>query len=400
MTSVLFVHGTGGRQKAYAVTFKQIEQTLQLRRPDVKLVPCLWGDSLGAKLNADGASIPTYDETQGGKELTPEEENILLWESLYKDPFYEMRLLGLRPQQAQTVIPGKPTPSQELRIRVETLPTDTDLQTKLDDLEIGIVFQQAYEAIVGKNSKPYGRLLETASRPLDGDYGAIARAIVSMSILMCEEQGIYTWLSINDGLRDEAVDAILKVLTKDETSRGFVLDWAKSLLTGLGLSVGTNAIKRKRGAMTDGVYPCAGDIVLYQAKGGKIRDFIRSQLEAIDAPVVLLAHSLGGIACVDLLIEKDLRDKVKLLITVGSQAPFLYEIDALSTLSFGEPLPDHFPQWLNLYDLRDFLSYVGEGIFPGRPTDAKVDNRQPFPEAHSAYWANEQTWDAIEKVWP
>jgi pimeloyl-ACP methyl ester carboxylesterase len=144
--------------------------------------------------------------------------------------------------------------------------------------------------------------------------------------------------------------------------------------------------------------------MVYQAKGKTIREFIRSQIEheQVEPPVILLAHSLGGIACVDLLIEHDLRAKVACLVTVGSQAPFFYEIDALQTLAYGEPLPEHFPQWLNLYDLRDFLSYVGncEGIFPGKLTDVQVDNRQPFPEAHGAYWANEQTWNAIEKVLP
>jgi hypothetical protein len=401
LTSVIFVHGTGGRQKDYDVTFRQIEKALLKCKPDAKLIPCLWGDPLGAKLNADGASIPTYDEAEGGKKLTLEEENIRLWEALYKDPFYEIRLLGLRSLQAQnsSPSPGKRTPSQELKSRVAALPTDSALQTKLDALGIGTFFLPACEAIAGSESQIFGRLLETASSTLDGDYAAIARAIVAMSGLLYEEQEWFSPL-VDEKLRDEAVDAILKVLTRDETSRGVVSDWLKGQLSGLALGFGTNAVKRKRGAMTDGAYPFAGDIMIYQAKGKKIRDYIRSQIDLVEPPVVLLAHSLGGIACVDLLIEEDLRDRVELLITAGSQAPFLYEIDALQTLAFGEPLPGHFPQWLNIYDLRDFLSYVGEGVFPGKLTDVEVDNKQPFPESHGAYWANEETWGAIEKVLP
>ena len=404
MTTVIFVHGTGGRKEAYAETLQQMEQSLQKRRPEAKLVPCLWGDLLGAKLNAGGASIPTYKEAQGGHELTPEEESVRLWSSLYQDPFYELRLLGLRPLQAQRAVPGQLTPAQELKGRVETLSTAIALQSRLDALGIGSVFKQACEVITGADSKLFGRLLETTSRPLDSDYAAIARAIVSASRLLCEEQGLYPWLLENDQLRDEAVDAIQKTLTRDETARGILLNWTKSQLTGLAFGFGTNKIKRKRGAVTDGAYPFAGDIMVYQAKGKKIREFIRSQIEheQVKPPVILLAHSLGGIACVDLLVEHDLRAKIACLITVGSQAPFFYEIDALQTLAYGEPLPEHFPQWLNLYDLRDFLSYVGncEGIFPGKLTDVQVDNRQPFPEAHGAYWANEQTWNAIEKVLP
>jgi hypothetical protein len=400
MANILFVHGTGGRQEAYVLTLKQIQQTLQRRRPDSKLIPCLWGDALGAKLNADGASIPTYDNTQGGKELTPEEEIIRLWESLYKDPFYEIRLLGLRPLKVQNNNPGGPTPAQELKCRVVALLTDSALQTKLGDLGIGKFFLQAYEAIAGSESQVFGRLLETSSRPLDGDYAAISRAIVAMSGLLYEENEWSLSPLIDEGLRNTAVEAILQVLSQSETSRGIVSDWLKVQLSSLALGFVANKVKRKRGAMTDGAYPFAGDIMVYQAKGKKIRDYIRSQIELVEPPVVLLAHSLGGIACVDLLIEEDLRDRVKMLITVGSQAPFLYEIDALSSLDYGEPLPEHFPQWLNIYDLRDFLSYVGEGVFPGKLKDVVVDNKQPFPESHSAYWANKETWNAIEKVLP
>jgi hypothetical protein len=107
-----------------------------------------------------------------------------------------------------------------------------------------------------------------------------------------------------------------------------------------------------------------------------------------------LAHSLGGIACVDLLVKKRLEGVVK-LITVGSQAPLLYELNALWSLAHGAPLPDSFPDWLNFYDKHDFLSYIGAGLFPGRTTDVLVDNGQPFPEAHSAYWSNPDVWKAI-----
>ena len=67
----------------------------------------------------------------------------------------------------------------------------------------------------------------------------------------------------------------------------------------------------------------------------------------------------------------------------------------------GIPCQGIFPEtWLNIYDLRDLLSYVGEGIFPGRVKDVPVNNGVSFPAAHSAYWRNPETWDAIEKVLP
>ncbi|MEA5466853.1 hypothetical protein [Leptothoe sp. PORK10 BA2] len=345
MTSVIFVHGTGGRKEAYAATFDQIEQTLSHRRPDVALFSCLWGDDYGAQLHAQGVSIPTHDVTSGGQTPTEDDKAVQLWQALYADPFYELRLLGLRPLQSQKAVPGKQTPAQELKSRTQGLAANEKLQATLDELKIGVVFAEACDHIFGKDSKPFGRLLATAASPLDGDYAAIARAIVSESRLLCKEREIYPWLLVSDRLRDQAVDAIQQVLTQDETSRG-VVDWTKKHLMELAANLGTSAIQRRRGAIMDGTYPFAGDILLYQAKGHKIRELIRQQVmnDQVKPPVYLMAHSLGGIACVDLLIEQDLSPKVKGLITVGSQAPFFYEIGALQQLDYGDSLPPHFPK--------------------------------------------------------
>jgi len=146
--------------------------------------------------------------------------------------------------------------------------------------------------------------------------------------------------------------------------------------------------------LSDVTCPVAGDILLYQSRGAAIRRFIRDQITAVQGPVVLLAHSLGGIACVDLLVLEPL-PTVKGLVTVGSQAPLLYELDCLTSRRFGEPLPDHFPPWLNLYDRHDFLSYIGAEVFPDQVTDVEVTSGQPFPVAHSAYWSNPAVWSAI-----
>lgn len=134
MTSIVFVHGTGGRQKAYAETFEQMEQALHSHKIDAKLIPCLWGDPLGAKLNAGGVSIPDDREVQGGQTLTADEESIRFWESFYKDPFYEIRLLGLRPLQDEAFIPGTIPPAQKLEARVKALSESDELQATLDRL--------------------------------------------------------------------------------------------------------------------------------------------------------------------------------------------------------------------------------------------------------------------------
>jgi len=169
-------------------------------------------------------------------------------------------------------------------------------------------------------------------------------------------------------------------------------------LAGLALRTGAmNHAQRRRGAITDATYPAAGDIMVYQGRGDGIRGCIRDSIREAahsDPSVVLIAHSLGSIACVDLLVQETI-PSVKLLVTVGSQVSFFYEIGALNGLAYGETLPPHFPVWLNIYDLRDFLSYICGKVFPNGVQDVQVDSKQPFPRSHSAYWANPATWNAI-----
>jgi hypothetical protein len=399
MTNIIFVHGTGGRKEAYAVTFQKIEDEFKERKPDIKLIPCLWGELYGTKLNAGGVSIPNYDLTGGSTNSNKKEDNhVQLWEQLYKDSLYEIRLLSLKPIRGQAAVPGKLTPSQELRNRVKQLTASETLRTKLEEVRISEVFDSAYKAIIESSS--YARLLETASRPLDEYYAAIARAIVAETIKLCDLQYINSPIESDPDLRDQTVDSINRELSNDTQSRGIMGDFVKSCLQGLNELGDKYFLQRKRGALTNTTYPFSGDILYYQAKGKKIRDFIQEQIENVEPPVVILAHSLGGIACVDLLVEKTL-PQVQLLVTVGSQAPFLYEIDALQSLSYGDSLPKHFPKWLNIYDLRDVLSYVGEDLFPGKIIDKKVDNNQPFPKSHDAYWCKSSlTWDAILEELP
>jgi len=70
-------------------------------------------------------------------------------------------------------------------------------------------------------------------------------------------------------------------------------------------SQATSLALRKRLAVSDGIAPFAGDVVLYQARGEAICDFIQAQIAQAPMPVVLVAHRLGGVACVDLLVKHD-----------------------------------------------------------------------------------------------
>ncbi len=145
----------------------------------------------------------------------------------------------------------------------------------------------------------------------------------------------------------------------------------------------------------------AGDILLYQGRGEGIRSYIRQRIMEIEPPVVLLAHSLGGVASVDLLIEEDLTERVKMLVTVGSQAPYLYAIDALHSLRKGDNLPAHLPYWLNIYNPYDVLSFIGHKIFRGKGQieDRSVVSNFMLTQAHTAYFKNPDMYKILlEKI--
>jgi alpha-beta hydrolase superfamily lysophospholipase len=120
-------------------------------------------------------------------------------------------------------------------------------------------------------------------------------------------------------------------------------DWVTKPLVGLAARIGTARGRRNRRALSDGTSFLAGDIILYQVRGEQIRRFICDCIGGLDQEVAVLGHSLGGIAAVDVLVQNDFKDRVKALITVGSQAPFFYEINGLASLPFGKKLRIIFP---------------------------------------------------------
>ena len=121
------------------------------------------------------------------------------------------------------------------------------------------------------------------------------------------------------------------------------------------------------------------------------------QAAARSCPVAL---SLGGIALVDLLGEWP-EAPVDACVTVGSQAPLLYTFDAIPSMPYDEADPPHLAvPWLNIYDTRDFLSFLAEPLFRrsdglASVVDLRVHSGKDFPKSHSAYWELPAVWDAI-----
>jgi hypothetical protein len=318
--------------------------------------------------------------------LLDEEE--ALWYLLYQDPCYELRLHALSPPTAGRFVPGLLLPGETLDREARALAEAPELQATLSALELSSVFLNALGAVV--EAPEYRGMLAVAEEPLGENRQALARAIVAEMIrTLLAEPG--EELGVTGETRNRLVDAIGAALGPSE--RG-ISGWIGRHVVGLAARLGTRYVERRRDLLYRSAYPFPGDILLYQVRGEQIRAFVRNCLRRLEPPVAVLAHSLGGIACVDLFASEPMPE-VERLITVGSQAPFLYEMDALWSRRVGEALPESFPAWLNLYDPRDLLSFVAAGPFAGRAVDVRVDNGQPFPASHSAYWDNARVWSAI-----
>jgi hypothetical protein len=387
VVKVLFVHGTGVRHASYQVSVARIIRGLDGLGVDASLENCLWGDVLGAKLGANGKSIPKYAEPLA-KPLT-DDQTEALWELLGRDPLFELRELAASPKKV--VPPNAKQVKVNMRAVLKGFRQDRDLIYRLQPYTVVTIWDKAVASVV--NDKVLDVVFDVAGSPYAPLRVACARALVAS---LQRELSSANMPSLPVSERDSIVDYCLEKLGGVEM--GGLMDWFSARLEGLVVRLLNMKAKRSRDALFSSVAPMAGDVMMYQARGEPIREFIEKRIIECGSDVIVLAHSLGGIACVELLIEKSL-PQVKALVTVGSQAPFLYEINALRSLSFGEKLPEHFPKrWINFYDCNDFLSYRASDLFSGRVEDIEVASRLPFPDSHSGYWDLPELWKRLEPV--
>ncbi|HET9757833.1 MAG TPA: hypothetical protein VFP66_15115 [Candidatus Limnocylindrales bacterium] len=183
-----------------------------------------------------------------------------------------------------------------------------------------------------------------------------------------------------------------------------------SLPTGVGkaavLRLVTNYFEGRRESMLETMgAQLLADVIGYHQHRGSIQDVLRDELAkasraARGRPVLPVGLSLGGLALVDLVASWP-GAPIEAAVTVGSQAPLLYTFDAIPSMPYDEADPPHLPvPWLNIYDSRDFLSFVAEPLFRrsdglASVVDLRVHSGRDFPRSHSAYWELGPVWDAI-----
>lgn len=405
MTAVVFIHGTGVREPGFSKLAGRVAAGLTALRDGLRIVPYYWGGTHGATLAAGGASLPpqpaavsrglaeapsapcALHASEAGSPAGPAPNDTTAgWAALYADPDAELALAAAGGGPAVERPPGSVPPEQPLRVRLTVLAAQGDAPAA----ELGPGLARAATGLAGHP------LLGPAAEALGPeDLAVLAARALTARVIADALDADDPLVPVGD-TRDTVTGRLAQALGAPPggTERGL-----RSLLLRAAGSAASRAVVRRRRALTEAAHPAAADVLRYLSRGAAVRAELRSLISGLEEPVALVGHSLGGIIALDTLISGPL-PQVKLLVTAGSQGPFLYESGSLPTLEHPAPLPPHLPEWLNLYDRRDLLSYLGAGLFPGRVTDIAVDSRQPFPASHSAYWTNPAVYRHIVDLLP
>ncbi|ANB09131.1 hypothetical protein SAM40697_5174 [Streptomyces ambofaciens] len=386
MTAVVFIHGTGVREPGFSALAGRFSAGVTALRGGLRIVPYYWGGEHGAVLAAGGTSLPPVSGAgRGPGAPDAAEDDTAAWAALYADPYAELALAAGSVPAAE-LPPGSLSLDQPIRERLAVLAAEGDAPAA----ELGPGLARAASDLAAHP------LLGAAAAALaPGDLPDLVARCLTAQVVGGVLDADAPLVPVG-ATRDAVTDRLARSLGAPApgTERG-----VRTLALRVVGPAASRALVRRRRALTEAAHPAAGDVLRYLSRGEAVRAGLRDLLAGLEPPVAIVAHSLGGIIALDTLVLTPL-PQVRLLVTVGSQAPFLYESGSLPSLEHPAPLPDHVPDWLNLYDPRDLLSYLGAGLFPGRVTDVAVDSRQPFPAAHSAYWTNPDVYRHLAERLP
>ncbi|MFI8003605.1 hypothetical protein [Streptomyces sp. NPDC086010] len=291
MTSVLFVHGIGARGDRYAALFERVRDSLARSSPQARLLPCRWGDRLGATLNAGGDSLPVYEHAGGSVDdgrAAEAEWSSSQWLLLEADPLHELRLaVAAGPAGPPSSGPslraglfGPPGPDAGLADRAAKLSEDPLLAGRLEVLGIRAEFGPAVAEVTDAGVTREALRLPDPPEDL---VPTLARAILAQTLrrtaagsggpvpVLAEDR---VWL----------VAAMAELLGAGHLSPlGGVWALSKTAARTAWRLRGGN----RRSLITDAAYPFAGDVMLYLSRGERIREFIAACCRDAEPPIVL-----------------------------------------------------------------------------------------------------------------
>jgi hypothetical protein len=399
--TLFFVHGTGVRDDGFTATMALIREGARNNELDVADVRgTSWGGQLGVRLDRLSDVLPPQMSTRDIETVaTAEEIAAAIWTQLLDDPLFELRVASAREPKTKpsTGLPGQTFPDQDAKVmlqRLSTTPPNLD-GTGITASEVKIA------ADLLAVSPPLAAAAAAFGDANDPDFcAAMARAVVALVLNghRFDAPGTGPAASYDGIARDRLVEAVSGTLSPVST-RGLG-GWLMGKIEEIAKARATSAVRTRRAGLTGLSLPGIGDILLYQRRGADILACIAADLAACKPPIIAVGHSLGGIILVDLL-SRSSAPAVDLLVTVGSQSPLFFIIDALDSLRLSDNRAPFTP-WLNIYDPNDFLSFCAERAFSGQTGihDRQVESKVPFPESHSAYWRQDEVYRIIKDFWP
>lgn len=157
-----------------------------------------------------------------------------------------------------------------------------------------------------------------------------------------------------------------------------------------------------------------GDVFIYLDKRGTrkkpglipqriLADFDAAKQEATAAnePFVIIAHSLGGVICMDLLSYFRPKLEVDLFVTIGSQVAHFEEMKLYKTSDkkIKAPhkaiTPANIRRWINIFDEVDIFSYSAKRVFDRVDVDSSYDTNTYVIKAHSAYFTQDRFYQRL-----
>lgn len=156
-----------------------------------------------------------------------------------------------------------------------------------------------------------------------------------------------------------------------------------------------------------------GDVVAYHQNRRQIHQRLFQRIDELapncgseDAPIGVMAHSLGGLLVIDAALgaELDRRLWIDRLVTFGSQPAFFHVMaprKGIEQYTLGKPvvLPETIRSWTNLWHQLDVLAFAASKVFRvhdgSTPKDVRVDTMgteiiENSGWLHSVYWNSPQ----------
>lgn len=380
--NVLVVHGVANRDEAAFVKLvSEFGDRINARGGGTRynIVPAYWGDLAGGNgENLHYALPPSITSDALG--VRSEADADVLVEHIYRTRRNETYVVRSEDEITRMITDAASDAMSKGAGGYETRSGGVDATELRDAIE---------EAV--RNSTYVKRLRDPTTAHAIGE-------AVGASLAGGGEEGFETRGRILTGLRD----AVARVVGAIDTVLGSITSEALGALN-----------QAVRGALAEATARSFGDIVAYRDtdNGAAIRNRVleRARAGGIDPskPIIVVAHSLGGLVVVDMLLKGDLR--ARRLVTCGSQPAMFHVLKQLPSLvpyapGKSSPVSANIASWTNLWHPMDVLAFVASPVFAlhdGRaPTDIRIDTPLSTILAdklwmHSAYWKGDELVEAV-----